>query len=172
MNRPSSSPNGSSPANERTELSSELDACDLRILKVLMNDGRVSWRDLSDQIGLSLTPTLRRVRRLEASGFIGGYTAILDEKRLVGSLNVFVSVTLEKQTEEVLTAFEAQIGSLEEVSSCFMMTGNVDYLMRVVVRDLEHYQRLLTDLSRISGVAHVNSSFALKAVVRRTGYYG
>ncbi|MDE8651187.1 Lrp/AsnC family transcriptional regulator [Novosphingobium album (ex Liu et al. 2023)] len=171
MARPVTDRRGSPPAKEHVELPSELDACDMKILKALVNDGRISWRDLSDQIGLSLTPTLRRVRRLEAAGFIESYTATLDEQRLVGSLSVFVSVTLDKQSEDTLTAFEAHIGALEEVTSCFMMTGNVDYLMRVVVRDLNHYQRLLIKLTRIPNVAHVNSSFALKAVVRRSGFY-
>lgn len=159
------------PARDSSETASDLDACDMKILNALVNDGRISWRDLSDRIGLSLTPTLRRVRRLEAAGYIEGYTATLDEQRLIGSLSAFVSVTLEKQSEETLGVFESQIESLEEVTSCFMMTGNVDYLMRVVVRDLDHYQRLLAKLTRIPNVAHVNSSFALKPIVRRPGLY-
>lgn len=148
---------------------SDLDAYDMKILHTLVGDGRISWRDLSDRIGLSLTPTLRRVRRLEASGYIEGYTALLDEHRLVGSLSAFVSVTLEKQSEETLGTFETQIALLDEVTSCFMMTGSFDYLVRVVVRDLDHYQGLVTKLARIPNVAHINSSFALKAIVRRPG---
>lgn len=145
----------------------DLDACDIKILNALVLDGRMSWRDLSDRIGLSLTPTLRRVRRLEAAGYIEGYTALLDEQRLIGSLSAFVSVTLEKQSEDTLGLFEAQIVAIEEVTSCFQITGNFDYMMRVVVRDLDHYQRLLAKVTRIPHVAHVNSSFALKSVVRR-----
>lgn len=171
MGRPGSDRRRSQTARDAADLPSELDACDLKILKVLVNNGRISWRDLSDQIGLSLTPTLRRVRRLEASGFIENYTATLDEQRLVGSMSVFVSVTLEKQSEEILHSFEAHIEPLEEVTSCFMMTGNADFLMRVVVHDLDHYQRLLAKLTRIPSVAHINSSFALKAVVRRAGFH-
>ena len=94
-------------------------------------------------------------------------SATLDEQRLIGSLCAFISVTLEKQAEETLAMFEEQIAALDEVTSCFQITGNFDYMMRVVVRDLDHYQRLLAKVTRIPHVAHVNSSFALKSVVRR-----
>jgi DNA-binding Lrp family transcriptional regulator len=164
MDRHSSLPRG-----DGTPPSSELDGYDMKILNSLVGDGRMSWRDLSERIGLSLTPTLRRVRRLEASGYIEGYTAILDEQRLIGSLSAFVSVTLEKQSDETLGMFETQVALLDEVTSCFMMTGSFDYLVRVVVRDLTHYQGLVTKLARIPNVAHINSSFVLKAVVRRPG---
>lgn len=152
------------------DLPADLDAADKKILRVLVQDGRISWRDLSDRIGLSLTPTLRRVRRLETAGYIESYTATLDEQRLIGSLSAFVSVTLERQCEETLGVFEQRIEAIEEVMSCFMMTGSVDFLMRVVVRDLTHYQSLLVKLTRIPNVAHVNSSFALKSIIRRSGF--
>ena len=161
----------SRPVKRSVDLPADLDACDLKILNALVGDGRMSWRDLSDRIGLSLTPTLRRVRRLEAAGYIEGYTATLDEQRLNGSLSVFISVTLEKQAEDTLAMFEAQVAAIEEVTSCFQITGNFDYMMRVVVRDLDHYQRLLAKVTRIPHVAHVNSSFALKSVVRRPGLH-
>jgi DNA-binding Lrp family transcriptional regulator len=158
-------------ARAPVEPPADLDACDVKILNALVHDGRMSWRDLSERIGLSLTPTLRRVRRLEAAGYIEGYTATLDEQRLVGSLSAFVSVTLEKQAEDTLALFEAQVAAIEEVTSCFQITGNFDYMMRVVARDLAHYQRLLAKVTRIPHVAHVNSSFALKSVVRRPGLH-
>lgn len=149
----------------------DLDGYDLKILRALVRDGRISWRDLADQIGLSLTPTLRRVRRLETQGFIEGYTATLDEKRLAGTLSVFISVTLERQSEDAIAIFEQRVATLTEVSSCFQTTGNADYLVRVVVHDLDHYQRLLAEFTRIPNVAHITSSFALKSVVRRPGLY-
>jgi len=147
----------------------ELDGYDYRILQELTQDGRLSWRDLADRIGLSLTPTLRRVRRLEETGFIMGYSANLDERRLAGAMIVFISVTLERQVEDALTVFETEVLKLPQVMSGFLMTGGADYLLRVVVPDLEHYQDLLGKLTRISGVAHIQSSFALKAFINRPG---
>jgi DNA-binding Lrp family transcriptional regulator len=147
--------------------SAELDSCDRKILRHLAQDGRISWRDLADRIGLSLTPTLRRVRRLEAESYIEGYSANLDERRLLGTMSAFVSVTLERQSEGALAAFEAKVVTLPEVMSAFLMTGGADYFLRIVVRDLDHYQRLLAELTRIPGVAHIQSSFAIRPVIKR-----
>jgi DNA-binding Lrp family transcriptional regulator len=146
----------------------ELDRLDLTILRKLSEDGRISWRDLSDQIGLSLTPTLRRVRRLEAEGYIEGYTALFDERRLLGAMSVFVSVTLESQSGEALAAFEERIVRFPEVMSVFLMTGGSDYLIRAVLPDLDAYQDLLSALTRIPGVARIQSSFAVKTVIKRS----
>ena len=146
-----------------------LDALDRRILRILAERGRIAWRDLADEISLSLTPTIRRVRRLEEAGLIEGYAARLNEERLVGSMSVFVSVTLERQAEAALGAFEAEIVRSPNVLSCFLMTGGADYLLRVVVRDMNDYQRFLMDtLTRIPSVAHIQSSFALRPVLQRT----
>jgi len=147
----------------------DVDKTDLKILKELARDGRMAWSALGDKIGLSLTPTLRRVRRLEEDGFIKGYVATLDEGRLAGRMNVFVSVTLSTQAEEVIARFEEQIALAPEVMSCFLMTGDADYNLRVVVQDLDAYHHFLTrTLTRIPGVAHIKSSFALKTVLSRT----
>lgn len=147
----------------------KLDKFDLQILKELAGNGRLSWRDLADRIGLSLTPTLRRVHKLEGEGFIQGYVARLDEARLVGSVNVFVAVTLEKQSEAVIARFEEEIGLAPEVMSCFMMTGDADYNLRVVVPDLAAFHQFISRrLSRIPGVQHIKSSFAMKTVLIRS----
>jgi Lrp/AsnC family leucine-responsive transcriptional regulator len=146
-----------------------LDRTDRKILSVLGDEGRISWRDLSERIGLSLTPTLRRVRRLEDEGFITGYAAQFDEVRLGGAFTVFVSVTLDRQGQENLDLFEGQVRQAPEVMSCFMMSGGSDYLLRVVARDLPSYQIFMTEfLTRIPGVARIQSSFALKAVAHRS----
>ncbi len=144
-----------------------LDAYDRRILRRLGEEGRITWRDLADQIGLSLTPTVRRVRLLEEHGYVTGYFARLDEKLLIGSISVFVSVTLERQTRDALVRFEAIVSALPEVMSGFQMSGGADYLLRVVVRDLDHYRDLLEVMTGIEEVAHLQSSFALKAFVNR-----
>lgn len=146
----------------------DLDSYDRRILQHLTDDGRMTWSDLADAIGLSLTPTIRRVRRLEEAGFIAGYSARLDERKLAGAMSVFVSVTLEKQVRLALDAFEAEVSVLPEVMSGFLMSGGSDYLLRCVVRDLEHYRALLEQLTNAAGVAHIQSSFALKAFINRS----
>lgn len=144
-----------------------LDGYDLRILRRLAEDGRITWRDLANEIGLSMTPTVRRVRLLEEAGYIRGYFAQLDEGRLAGTMIVFISVTLERQIREVLERFEAVVAEIPEVMSGFLMTGGADYLLRAVVRDLQHYRDLLEQLTQIAGVAHIQSSFALKAFINR-----
>ena len=147
---------------------SDIDKTDLKILKELAVDGRIAWSALAEKVGLSLTPTLRRVRQLEESGYIRGYVGQLDEGRLAGRMTVFVSVTLTSQSEEVIARFEEQIALAPEVMSCFLMTGDADYNLRVVVADLDAYHRFLTrTLTRIPGVAHIKSSFALKTVLMR-----
>ncbi|WP_028997975.1 Lrp/AsnC family transcriptional regulator [Azohydromonas australica] len=147
---------------------SELDQFDLKILRELAADGRLSGRELAERIGLSLTPTVRRVRRLEEEQYIQGYGAQLNEQQLVGSISVFVSVTLEKQSESVIARFEGTVTKCPEVMSCFLMSGDADYNLRVVVKDLESYHHFLTrTLTRIPGVAHIKSSFALKTVLIR-----
>jgi DNA-binding Lrp family transcriptional regulator len=151
------------------ESTEELDRIDIKILRELTADGRLSWRDLAERIDLSLTPTVRRVRNLEERGYIRGYVAQLDEARLAGSMNVFVSVTLEKQSEAAIARFEAEITLAPEVMSCFLMTGDTDYNLRVVVKDLDAYYQFLTrSLTRIHGVAHIKSSIALKTVLMRS----
>ena len=142
---------------------------DTKILQVLAEDGRISARELGDRVGLSLTPTLRRIRRLEDEGYIRGYGARLDEARLGGGLSIFVQVTLKAQTLEAIDAFEREIVTAPEVMSCYLMTGGADYMLRVVAADLAGYQAfLMKTLTRIAGVAHIQSSFALKPVIERT----
>ncbi|MFL9994476.1 Lrp/AsnC family transcriptional regulator [Paraburkholderia sediminicola] len=151
------------------ESTDHLDRVDIKILRELAADGRLSWRELAERIGLSLTPTLRRVHQLEERGYIRGYVAQLDESRLAGSMNVFVSVTLERQSEAAIARFETEIALAPEVMSCFLMTGDADYNLRVVVRDLDAYHLFLTrTLTRIPGVEHIKSSFALKTVLMRS----
>lgn len=146
----------------------DIDRIDRKILRQLAQDGRIAWSELADMVGLSLTPTLRRVRRLEEAGYIQGYVAKLDEARLAGRMSVLVAVTLTSQSEETLARFEEAIVAAPEVMSCFLMTGDADYSLRVVVPDLETYHQFLTrTLTRIPGVAHIKSGFALRTVLNR-----
>jgi len=147
----------------------ELDRMDLKILGRLSEDGRITWSDLAMEIGLSLTPTVRRVRALEESGLIQGYSARLDEQRLAGAMCVFINVTLERQVRHALTVFEEAVSQLPEIMSGFLMSGGSDYLLRAVVRDLDHYRDLLEAMTQVEGVANVQSSFALKSFINRPG---
>jgi DNA-binding Lrp family transcriptional regulator len=148
-----------------------LDALDRRILRTLSQQGRISWRELADGIGLSLTPTLRRVRRLERAGYINGYMAVLNEPRLAGSIEALISITLAKQTESEIADFEAQIAKVQEVTDCFQITGEADYLVRALARDLEHYQTVITQLTRIRAVLRIQSAFVVKSVMRRAAQF-
>lgn len=121
--------------------------------------------DLGDAIGLSATPTARRVRTLEESGIITGYNARFDDEALGYPVTVFVSVQLDKQIDEALANFERAMSGFEEVVDCWLMTGNRDYLMRVVTTDLKEFERFLTQrLTKVRGVSSIESSIPLRRV--------
>lgn len=146
-----------------------LDAIDRRILGVLQGNARISNVDLAAQVGVSPSPCWRRVRALEESGVIAGYVALLDQSAVGLKVSVFVQVSLEKQVERALEAFERDAHTWPEVMEGYLMTGEADYLLRVVVPDLAAYERFLMDrLTRVPGVASIKSSFALKQVIYRT----
>ncbi|AWK89159.1 Lrp/AsnC family transcriptional regulator [Azospirillum thermophilum] len=147
----------------------KLDRLDRRILTLLQEDGRQSNSELAGRVGLSPSPCLRRVKLLEEGGVISRYVALVDPVAVDLPVNVFVSVTLERQVEERLDSFEAAVMERPEVMECYLMTGEADYLLRVVVPDLASYERFLKDhLTRIPGVASIKSGFALKQVRYRT----
>ncbi len=125
--------------------------------------------DLAGKVGLSPSPCLRRVVNLEQTGVIRGYATLLDAEAVGLPVSIFVSVTLEKQIERALKVFEKHIRARPEVMECYLMTGDADYLLRVVTSDLAAYEKfLLEHLTRIPGVASIKSSFALKQVAYRT----
>lgn len=147
----------------------KLDAIDLKILAALQDDADVSNIDLADRVGLSPSPCLRRVRMLEEAGIIRKRVTLLDARSIGLAVNVFVNVTLEKQIRERLRDFEKEVVKRPEVVECYLMTGESDYLLRVVVPDLESYEKFLKQhLTRIPGVASIKSSFALNQVQYRT----
>ena len=147
----------------------ELDDIDRRILTALQNNARISNVELARMVGLSPSPCLRRVKTLEDCGVIQRYVSLLDQGAVGFPVSVFVNVTLERQVESALEQFEAAIGKRPEVLECYLMTGDADYLLRVVTSDLASYERFLVDhLTRIPGVSSIKSSFALKQVSYRT----
>jgi len=146
-------------------LSSGLDAIDRKILTALQEDARLPNVELSEKVGLSPSPCLRRVRELEERSVIRRYVTLVDPGAIGLPVSVFVNVTLERQVEEALEQFEKAILQRPEVMECYLMTGDADYLLRIVTADLIAYERFLKDhLTRIRGVASIKSSFALKQV--------
>jgi Lrp/AsnC family transcriptional regulator, leucine-responsive regulatory protein len=144
---------------------SNLDTIDRKILGLLQEDGRITMQTLAERVGLSLSPCHRRVRLLEERGIISGYVALVDQKALDLHVSVFVSIKLARQREEDLRRFEKAISGWREVLECYLMTGNRDYLLRVVVSDLAAYEAFLKNkLTRVDGIASIESSFALSQV--------
>ncbi len=144
-----------------------LDSIDRKIVAALQEDGRMTTQELADRVGLSASPCARRVRLLEEAGIIKGYVAVVDQAKIGLPISVFVSVKLERQREEELDRFSQAIVRWPEVADCYLMTGQRDYLLRIVTPDLESYERFLKDkLTRLKGVASIESSFALGQVKR------
>ncbi|MBT4740379.1 MAG: Lrp/AsnC family transcriptional regulator [Rhodospirillaceae bacterium] len=147
----------------------DLDEIDLRILNHMQGDARLTNVELAERVGLSPSPCLRRLRKLEKDGVIQGYMTFVDQTKVGLPVSVFVSVALKEQSEAALEEFEESVSALPEVMECYLMTGTSDYLMRVVTQDLADYERFLKNhLTRIPAIASIQSSFALKQVTYRT----
>jgi Lrp/AsnC family leucine-responsive transcriptional regulator len=142
-----------------------LDPIDRKILSVLQSDGRITMAELADKVGLSVSPCHRRVKLLEERGVITRYIATVDQKSVGLHVSVFISIKLARQKEEDLDRFARAISKWEEVLECYLMTGNRDYLLRVVAADLSSYEAFLKNkLTRLDGIASIESSFALSQV--------
>jgi DNA-binding Lrp family transcriptional regulator len=146
-----------------------LDAIDWKILAHLQEDARITNVDLARHVNLSPSPCLARVRALEAAGFIARHVTLLDPLALGLTVSVFIQVRLEKQSERALESFERAMRDRDEVMECYLMTGEADYLIRVVVRDIPALQDFIVNfLSRVPGVGNIQSSFSLKQVKYKT----
>jgi Lrp/AsnC family leucine-responsive transcriptional regulator len=154
------------PAQDDSKLrQTQLDAIDLRILAALQVNARIANTELSAAVGLSPAPCLRRVRSLEQRGVIRKHVSLVDPAAVGLPVSVFVNVSLERQVEQALKKFERAILTRPEVMECYLMTGDADYLLRVVCSDLGAYERFLLDhLTQVPGVSSIRSSFALKQV--------
>jgi Lrp/AsnC family transcriptional regulator, leucine-responsive regulatory protein len=142
-----------------------LTPADLRILRVLQAEGRIANVDLAERVGLSPSPCLRRTKQLESSGIIRGYVALLDRKRLGFGVEAFVQVSLERHQDRYDRAFREAVLSHPEIVGCYVMTGEMDYLLQILARDLDAYGRFTLDvLLKMPGVKDVKSSLALEAV--------
>ncbi|MEO2172222.1 MAG: Lrp/AsnC family transcriptional regulator [Acidimicrobiales bacterium] len=148
-----------------------LDAVDRAILGLLQEDGRIANVDLAEAVHLSPSACLRRVRRLEESGRIDRYVALVDPAAVGLGTDVFVEITLTGQDEATLEGFEVAVSERPEIMSCHLMAGQFDYLVHVVVRDVADYEVLhRTHLAQLPGVARMVSSFALRPICDRTAY--
>lgn len=149
----------------------KLDALDVRILETLQSNGKLTNVELAKIVGLSPSPCLARVRSLEERGLISHYVALLDPEALGGLMSVFIQVHLERQAVRELGVFEDAMARFPEVMECYLMTGEADYMLRVIVPNLGALQEFIVErLSRIEGVANIRSSFALKQVKYKTAY--
>jgi Lrp/AsnC family transcriptional regulator, leucine-responsive regulatory protein len=145
----------------------DLDRFDRAILKQLQHDARTTNTALAAKVSLSESATLRRVRALEESGLIQGYTALLDQQKAGFPVNVFVNITLDRQSQAGLEAFESAVRRVPEVMECYLMTGEHDYLLRLVVTDMADFERVHAQhLTRLPSVTRVHSSFAVRTVTR------
>jgi Lrp/AsnC family leucine-responsive transcriptional regulator len=142
-----------------------LTGIDRRIVRALQQDGRMTVQAVADLVGLSPSPCLRRIRQLERAGVISGYSATVDQSAVGLPVSVFISIKLERQRAAELDAFSAAVAAWPEVMDCYLMTGQFDFLLRVVCADLTAYERFLRDrLTQLEGVASIESSFSLSQV--------
>lgn len=148
---------------------SSLDSIDRNILIALQEDGRLSNLELAERVGLSPSPCLRRVRRLESEGFISRYVALVDPASVGLEMTVFTRVTLDRQDDDHLDRFERAVASWPEVMECYLMTGDADFQLRVVLPNMTAYENFLRQrLTPLAGIAKIQSSFAFRPVVYRT----
>lgn len=147
----------------------EIDTIDRRILVTLQKSGRVSNAELADKVHLSPSACHRRVQRLESSGIIEGYVALLDPRKIDRRSTIFVEITLSGQSDGILDRFEREIARVPDVLECHLMAGSADYLLKIVAQDTDDFARIHRQyLSRLTGVAQMHSSFSLRTVVKTT----
>ncbi|CAM3201908.1 Lrp/AsnC family transcriptional regulator [Sphingomonas zeae] len=146
-------------------LTKGMDTKDRQIVRLLQQDGRLTNQDLAERVGLSPSPCLRRVRLLEQAGVIQGYGAIVDQQRYGLPVTAFIRVRLERHARDLVQQFEEAIRQLDEVMDCHLLTGDADYLLRVIVADLESYERFIRrKMHAIAGIASLDTTFAYGVV--------
>lgn len=142
-----------------------MDRKDYQIVRALMCDGRLTNQDLAARVNLSPSPCLRRLRILEERGVITGYAAVVDQKSMGYPFTIFVGIRLSRHDKETVGRFERGVAEIDEILDCFLMTGTMDYLLRVVAPDLEGYERFVRDrLHAIEGIASIDTSLAFGVV--------
>ncbi len=148
-----------------------MDSKDIQILQTLQQEGRLSNQDLSDRVNLSPSPCLRRLRHLEETGVIQGYTALVNQKAYGLPLTVFIRIVLERHIKDIVHIFEQHIQEIPEIMECYMITGDADYLLRVICRDLDAYEHFVRQtLHTIPGIASIDTSVTYGSVKQKHIY--
>lgn len=148
-----------------------MDQIDRLLLRALQADSSRSIAELAEEIGTSTSACHRRIKALEASGLIAGYSALLDPRRLGLTLQAIVEITLTSQSREAMDRFEQAVGDFDDILECQLMSGNADYVLRIAARDLEQFDRIHRDcLSRLPGVSAMRTSFAIRTIKPWRGY--
>ena len=146
----------------------ELDKTDRKILEILQVAAKSNVKEVAAQVGLTITPTYERIKKLEQAGIIKGYTIDIDHHKLGKSIEVFCQVSLSSHAKTIIEEFEREVARLDEVLDCYHLTGGSDYMLRVLMKDMEAYRQFLTDqLSVIDNVSNVQSMFVMKRVKDR-----
>ncbi len=141
----------------------KLDAVDMKILATLQNEGRITNVDLAERVGITAPPCLRRVRALEEAGYIRGYHADIDQEMLGYGITVFAMVSLKSQAETDLQNFERRVADWPLVRECYMLNGEIDFILKIVARDLAEFQRFLTtQLTPAENVENVKTSLTIR----------
>ena len=142
-----------------------IDLTDLRILALLQSDASASVAEIAEKVGLSQSPCWRRIQRLEQEGYIRSRVALLDRRKLGFNLEIFAQVRFSRESEGALDRFEAALRSMPEVVECHMLMGEIDFLLRIITRDVETYEQLLRGrLASLPGVRSINSAIVLSTV--------
>ena len=149
-----------------------MDGYDRKILQELRRNGRITNQELSERINLSPSPCLRRVRAMEESGVIAGYTTIIDQSKLGKSVTLFVRVKLERHNRTGVAEFERGVQNSENVLACYLISGEYDYLLHIIMDNLESYEEFVrTELHNLAGVSGIDSGFAYGCIKQPTGVY-
>ncbi|AMP99306.1 AsnC family transcriptional regulator [Pedobacter cryoconitis] len=147
------------------------DQIDKKILKVLQADARLNTKQIAGKIGLTVTPTYERLKKIEQSGVVKEYVALLDREKIGKTIVAFINVSLQLHSKPLINVFERAIVKVPEVMECFHVAGNFDYLLKVVVKDMNSYQNFLSNkLATIENIAHVQSSFVMTEIKQQTAY--
>ena len=147
----------------------EVDKTDLKILKLLQENAQLTFKEISQQINLSITPIHDRIKRMEKEGVIEKYVTILNKKKVGTSLVVYCNITLDKQTRHNFTEFEERVTQFPEVVECHIVSGGFDYLLKVITKDMESYNQFHQQkLSVMSSVAHIHSFFVMSEIKSTT----
>jgi Lrp/AsnC family leucine-responsive transcriptional regulator len=149
-----------------------MDAIDKKILMLLQVNSKQNTKEIATKIGLTVSPTFERIKKLEEQNYIKGYVAILNPVMIEKSITVFCQITLAKHSKEFLKNFRTEISKIKEVMSCHHMSGNYDFLLKIVVKDIKEYQNFATErLPDIGGISNVQSSFVIEEISNNSAYH-